>query len=97
MSDERGWKLEWEMVKQVELYKYYNADPTFYKNVTVTTSTDDVDEEDWHIISKEGTEANLRNQYKGLKRLIEEGELIRNVKLFKAVEKTITRWQEVPG
>lgn len=38
---------------------------------------------EWHKAERTSTKDSIRSQYAGLKKLIAEGELIRNVKVFK--------------
>jgi hypothetical protein len=47
------YRLSWENVRQGQLGRYMNADPTFYKNCTQTIPNSQIPDEDWYPVSTE--------------------------------------------
>lgn len=45
------YRLSWESVRLNALWKYSNADPTFYKNTTQIVPNSQIPDEDWHPVS----------------------------------------------
>lgn len=90
------YKLEWQTVSINRLHKYYNADPVLYANTKFVARIKDVDEDDWHTVTREDTnEEQIMDQFNRLKKWADEGtEPIRNVHLYKTEEPS---WIEVTG
>ena len=90
------YKLEWQTVFTSRLHKYYNADPVLYAKTKFITRIEDIDEDDWHTVTRlGGSESSILEQFDTLKKWAEEGtEPIRNVHLYKTEEPS---WIEVTG
>jgi hypothetical protein len=82
------------MVRAGRLHKYCNADPRYYSNTRQVVPNSQVDERDWHLISKQvETLEEVRTQYETLLQWAKEDrEFVRNVKLYEAGEPV---WREV--
>lgn len=78
------YKIEFEHVKTSELRRYYNADPALYKDARPVVTAEQVAEEHWVREERMDVEASIREQRDGLKQLIERGDLIRNVRMYRA-------------
>lgn len=91
----KQYRLSWEMVGIQHLYKYYNADPRYYKNTTKVVANSEIPDEDWHTVSKiVNSLKEIESQYKTLKAWAEnDEEPIRNVKL--EVTEDVPTWKEV--
>lgn len=86
------YKLSFQTVKQGELYKYCNANPYFYKNVTQTVPNSQIPDEDWHTVTKETD--NPWDQARRLKIWADsDKEFVRNIKLEKMISEP--QWEEV--
>jgi len=86
------YKVEFEVVKQNELYRYSNENPIYYKNTTQTVPNSEIPDEHWSKASRE-TESPW-DQYNNLKKWEEEDKgFVRNVKLYKM--KSEPEWEEV--
>jgi hypothetical protein len=86
-------KITFEHVKTSELHRYYDADPAFYKNARPVVSVDDVAEEHWEKLERIDSKASIQEQQTGLQQLIERGDLIRNVRVYKATVADV-EWEE---
>ena len=78
-------KVSWEMVSAI-------GHPEYYRGEHPCVAAAQVPDEHWHRVEREGDDG-IRVQYNGLRRLIDQGELIRNVQLFVA---TAPQWREIP-
>lgn len=77
-------RLSFEVVSATNLWKYCDADPTFYKNVTQLIPNSQIPDEDWYKIEKETD--NPWEQYNNLRKWDRENrEFVRNVVLEKLV------------
>lgn len=85
MSAQTVYRLTFEIVSAV-------AHPQYYRNEKPTVPADQVPDEYWHTVER--TASDVHGQYIGLRRLIDQGELIRNVHLFEG-EATEVSWREV--
>lgn len=86
------YRLSWEMVDSHELWRFCNANPSFYKNTTQTVPNSLIPDQYWRPVSKETV--NPWQQALKLKEWSDaDKEFIRNVKLEKMVSKP--SWEEV--
>ncbi len=86
------YKLEWEMVKSSELWKYCNEDPRWYSNTKQIVPNSRIPDSDWKSISNESENDTIFEQYKNLKYWEDNDmEFVRNVKLYKSSE---PQWEE---
>jgi len=82
-------KVTFEQVSAIDHPEYYQGDHP-------RVPAEMVPDEHWHRTERIGDD--VRGQYNGLRRLIEQGELIRNVRLYEANVSTEIEWRDVtPG
>jgi hypothetical protein len=87
------YRVLFETVSQSALYKYCNANPTFYKNVTQTVPNSQIPDEDWYEVKGHETD-NPWQQYNQLKKWDRADEqFVRNIRLEKLVSEP--RWEEI--
>ncbi len=90
MAETTLYRLCWESVSAMEYPQFYDWSTERAKPIDPTTIPDDF----WHETCNESTEP--WHQRNGLLQLIREGELIRNVRLFKAAVAQ-PEWEAVDG
>ena len=78
------YKLNWMMVSAI-------AHPEFYRGEHPIVKLSEVPEELWHYVERTGQKEDILLQRDGLLHLIKQGELIKDVHVFKNDEK----WVEV--
>lgn len=87
------YKLEWEMVKSSELWKYCNEDPRWYAHAKQIVPNSRIPDKDWKPIFKESENEAIFDQYRNLKYWEDKDmEFVRNVKLYKSSE---PKWEEM--
>ncbi len=77
-------KVSWEMVSAV-------GHPEYYRNERPIVRPEQVPDEHWYTVERVG---DVSGQYVGLRKLITQGELIRNVRLWVGESAEIA-WREV--
>jgi hypothetical protein len=78
------YRLSWEIVQLGSLWKYSNADPSFYKNTTQTVPNSQIPDDEWERITK--LDSNPHSQYNKLKEWSDsEIGFVRNVTLVKVL------------
>lgn len=88
------YRLSWESVRLNALWKYSNADPTFYKNTTQIVPNSQIPDEDWEPVSRETDDPG--GQWHTLKAWADaDTGFVRNVVLEKAVSEPT--WRQVTG
>ena len=85
MSDEAVYRVTFETVSATN-------HPQYYRGEKPIVPADQVPDGHWHPVERTG--AGIHAQYRGLLRLVEQGELVRNVRLFKGTTSKIS-WREV--
>ena len=80
------WRVEWQHVSAIAYPEYYASD-----NPVVVPS--EVPDMYWTSVHREGSEDTIKSQYAGLKALVEEHQLVRNVTLWNAPAVTQVTWQ----
>jgi len=68
-----GYKVSFETVSAV-------GHPEYYRGTRPAVRPEQVPEDHWHTVERAGD--GVHGQYNGLRRLMAEGELIRNVRLW---------------
>lgn len=92
MADE-VYRIRFEVVNQVALAKYCNANPAFYKHVTQVVPNSQIPDEDWHEVITPATTSPWQ-QFRQLRQWdSEDREFVRNVRLEKMVNEP--QWEEV--
>ncbi len=97
LAESQIYRLSWEMVSAAELWRYCNADPAFYKNVTQIVPNSQIPDEHWHRVER--TDTDPWAQYSTLRQWADaDKEFVRNVVLERA-ERIDPDWQpvSVPG
>lgn len=89
------YRLSWEMVSLRELWRYSDADPTYYKNTTQIIPNSAIPDEHWHRIERNDT--NPFQQHSALKEWADaDTGFVRNVVLEESVAAKF-EWQVVPA
>jgi hypothetical protein len=84
------YRLSWEMVGSTHLWRYCNANPTFYKNTTQIVPNSQIPDEHWHGVSRE--DSNPWQQYHALKAWADaDTGFVRNVRLERMASEP--RWE----
>lgn len=81
-----GYKVSFEMVSAI-------GHPEYYRGSRPCVRPEQVPDEHWHMVERVGDGA--RAQYEGLRRLVAEGELIRNVRLWECAALPEIEWRVV--